>query len=39
MLILKTSKDSESGTMPSEEMISAMVNYNQEQAKADILLG
>src|SRR5271170_2200474 len=34
MLILKSSKDSEAGKMPSEETINAMVKYNQEQAKA-----
>ena len=38
MLILKATKDSEAGKMPSEESISAMVKYNQEQAKAGILL-
>jgi hypothetical protein len=38
MLILKSSKDSEAGKMPSEELIAAMVKYNQEQAKAGILL-
>jgi len=38
MLILKSSKDSEAGKMPSEESITAMVKYNQEQAKAGILL-
>ena len=38
MLILKASKDSEAGKMPSEESINAMVKYNQEQAKAGILL-
>jgi hypothetical protein len=38
MLILKANKDSEAGKMPSEELISAMVKYNQEQAKAGILL-
>jgi hypothetical protein len=38
MLILKASKDSEAGKMPSEEVISAMVKYNQEQAKAGVLL-
>ena len=38
MLILKASKDSEAGKMPSEESIAAMVKYNQEQAKAGILL-
>ena len=38
MLILKATKDSEAGKMPSEESITAMVKYNQEQAKAGILL-
>lgn len=38
MLILKASKESESGKMPSEESIAAMVKYNQEQAKAGVLL-
>jgi hypothetical protein len=38
MLILKSSKDSEAGKMPSEESIAAMVKYNQEQAKAGILV-
>jgi hypothetical protein len=38
MLILKSTKDSEAGKMPSEESIAAMVKYNQEQAKAGILL-
>ena len=32
------SKDAEAGKMPSEESINAMVKYNQEQAKAGILL-
>jgi hypothetical protein len=38
MLILKSSKDSEAGKMPSEESIAAMVKYNPELAKAGILL-
>ena len=38
MLILKSSKDSEAGKMPSEESIAATVKYNQEQAKAGILV-
>lgn len=38
MLILKSSKDSEAGKMPSEEQIATMVNYHQEQAKAGVLL-
>jgi hypothetical protein len=38
MLILKATKDSEAGKMPSEESINSMVKYNQEQAKAGVLL-
>lgn len=38
MLILKATKDSEAGKMPSEETINSMVKYNQEQAKAGVLL-
>jgi hypothetical protein len=38
MLILKATKDSEAGKMPSEESINAMVKYNQEQAHAGVLL-
>jgi hypothetical protein len=38
MLILKSTKDSEAGKMPSEETIAAMVKYNQEQAKAGVLV-
>jgi hypothetical protein len=38
MLILKATKDSETGKMPSEESIAASVKYHQEQAKAGILL-
>jgi hypothetical protein len=38
MLILKATKDSEAGKMPSEESINAMVKYNREQAQAGVLL-
>jgi hypothetical protein len=38
MLILKATKDSEAGKMPSEETINPMVKYNQEQAKAGVLV-
>lgn len=38
MLILKSTKDSEAGKMPSEATINAMVKYNQEQAKAGVLI-
>ena len=38
MMIVKASKDSEAGKMPSEELIAAMGKYNEELAKAGILL-
>jgi hypothetical protein len=38
MLILKSTKDSEAGKMPGEEVINAMVSFNQEQAKAGVLV-
>jgi hypothetical protein len=38
MMIVKASKDSEAGKMPSEELIAAMGKYNKELAKAGILL-
>jgi hypothetical protein len=38
MLILKATIDSEAGKMPSEEVINAMVKFNQDQAKAGVLV-
>jgi len=38
MMIVKASKDSEAGVMPSDELISAMTKYNGELVKAGILL-
>jgi hypothetical protein len=38
MIIIKASADSEAGVMPSEELLTAMGNYNEELAKAGILL-
>jgi hypothetical protein len=38
MLILKSTRDSEAGKMPSEETINAMIKFNQEQAKAGVLV-
>ncbi|MFJ2689284.1 YciI family protein [Pseudomonas sp. NPDC087336] len=38
MIIIKASKDSEAGIMPSTELLTAMGNYNEELAKAGILL-
>ena len=38
MLIVKASKDSEMGKMPSEKLMSDMMKFNEEMAKAGILL-
>jgi len=38
MMIVKASKDSEAGVMPSEELLSAMGKYNEELIKAGVLL-
>lgn len=38
ILILKANPDSEAGKMPSEELIAATIQYNQDQAKAGVLL-
>lgn len=38
MIIVKASKDSEAGVMPSEEMLAEMGKYNEELAKAGVLL-
>jgi len=38
MMIVKATKDSEAGVMPSEQMISAMTRYNEELAKAGVLV-
>jgi hypothetical protein len=38
MIMVKATKDSEAGVMPSEELLSAMGKYNEELAKAGILL-
>jgi hypothetical protein len=38
MIIIKASLDSEAGVMPSEELLTAMGNYNEELAKAGVLL-
>ncbi|ALI00589.1 YciI family protein [Pseudomonas sp. FW306-02-F02-AA] len=39
MIIIKASKDSEAGVMPTQELLTAMGNYNEELVKAGILLG
>lgn len=38
MIIVKASKDSEAGLMPSEQLLAEMGRYNEELAKAGILL-
>ena len=38
MMIVKASKDSEAGKMPSEALLSAMGKYNEELMKAGVLL-
>jgi len=38
MVFVPGNEESEAGKMPSEESIAAMVKYNQEQAKAGVLL-
>ncbi|UCP10974.1 MULTISPECIES: YciI family protein [unclassified Pseudomonas] len=38
MIIVKASLDSEAGVMPSEELLTAMGNYNEELIKAGIML-
>src|SRR5271169_1850318 len=38
MMIVKASKDSEAGKMPTEEMIAAMGKYNEELIKAGVLV-
>jgi hypothetical protein len=38
MVIVKASKDSEAGVMPSTELLTAMGKFNEELAKADVML-
>ncbi len=38
MIIVKASKDSEAGVMPSEQLLGEMGKFNEELAKADVLL-
>jgi hypothetical protein len=38
MAIVKATKDSEAGVMPSEELLAAMARYNEELIKAGVLL-
>ncbi len=38
MMIVKASKNSEAGVMPTEKLLSAMMRYNEELSKAGVLL-
>jgi hypothetical protein len=38
MVIVKATKDSEAGVVPSKELVTAMGNYNEELVKAGIML-
>src|SRR6202140_2530055 len=38
MMIVKASKDSEAGKLPSEELLTAMGKYNEELMKAGVLV-
>lgn len=38
MLIVKATQDSEGGKMPSQELVDAMMRYNEELVKAGVLL-
>lgn len=38
LMIVKASKDSEAGVMPGEDMLGAMAKYNEELAKAGVML-
>ena len=39
MAIVKASKDSEAGVMPKEELLAAMGQFNEELAKAGVMIG
>lgn len=38
MVFIKANQDSEAGIMPTEELITAMMDYNQELVKAGVML-
>jgi len=38
MVVVKASKDSEAGVMPSEQMLAAMGKFNEELVKAGVML-
>ena len=39
MVIVKADQDSENGTMPSEQLLTEMGNYNEELVKSGIMVG
>ena len=38
MIVVKASKDSEAGVMPSEQLLAEMGKYNEELVKAGVML-
>ena len=38
MVLVKASKDSEAGVMPSKELLTEMGNFNEELVKAGVML-
>jgi hypothetical protein len=38
MVLVKATKDSEAGKMPSEELLAAMARFNEEMVKAGVML-
>jgi hypothetical protein len=38
MMLVKANKDSEAGVMPSKEIVAEMIKYNEELARAGVLL-
>ncbi|HWK33249.1 MAG TPA: YciI family protein, partial [Hyphomicrobium sp.] len=38
MVMVKATKDSEAGVMPSEELLGAMAKFNEELVKAGVML-
>jgi hypothetical protein len=38
MILLKANKDTEAGVMPSEQLLTAMGNFNEELVKAGVML-
>lgn len=39
IVFVKATKNSEAGVMPSQELLSAMMKYNEELVKAGVMLG